>query len=175
MDTKGSSLEGIKKPKKAWMRYLLLAAGLVLGLALIAFGSGGGEKSGKVSNEGKDMLEYAAAMEEKAVRLCESVSGVTRGTVTVTVTFECGYESVYAEDSDKKNTSSGSSVSGKYATVGSGSSQQPIKTVTRMPVIAGIGVVCRGGGDELTRSELTALLSAAFGVGTNKIYIAEGN
>ena len=95
--------------------------------------------------------------------------------VTVTVTLECGYETVYAEDGEKKTASSGTSVSGKYATVGSGSSEQPIKTVTRAPVIAGIGVVCRGGGNELTRAELTALLSAAFGVGTNKIYISESN
>ena len=171
-----TSREVIKKPRKVWMRYLMLAAGLALGLLLIAFGSvRSGREDKNTESDSELMREYAAAVEEKATRLCESAAGVVRGSVTVTVTLECGYETVYAEDGEKKTASSGTSVSGKYATVGSGSSEQPIKTVTRAPVIAGIGVVCRGGGNELTRAELTALLSAAFGVGTNKIYISESN
>ena len=121
-----TSREVIKKPRKAWMRYLMLAAGLALGLLLIAFGSvRSGSKDKNTESDSELMREYAAAVEEKATRLCESTAGVVRGSVTVTVTLGCGYETVYAEDGEKKTASSGTSVSGKYATVGSGSSEQP--------------------------------------------------
>jgi len=113
--------------------------------------------------------------QEKVRKLCESVEGVGRGTVTVAVTLECGYETVYAEDSEKKTSQSGETVSGKYTKTGSGSSERPIKMVTRAPVIAGIGVVCRGGGNDATRAELILLISAAFGVGAGKISVAEAN
>ena len=59
--------------------------------------------------------------------------------------------------------------------MGGGSSEAPIRIGVRTPRIAGIGVVCRGGGDDVTRAELISLLSAAFGIGASKIYIAEAN
>ena len=56
-------------------------------------------------------------------------------------------------------------------TAGSGSSESPIYLSVKPPGIAGIGVVCDGGGDASVRRELISLLSAAYGVGTNKIYV----
>ena len=43
------------------------------------------------------------------------------------------------------------------------------------PSVSGIGIVCEGGGDASVRSQLLSLLSAAYGIGSNKIYIAEAN
>ncbi len=166
-----------KKPRAAWQRYLLLAAGLAAGLLLIAFGSSSGNSGGSGhkarENDIASMNEYAAALEAKARSLCEAVVGVGDGSVTVTVTLEGGFRNIYAEDSEKKSSQSGESVTGRHLTVGSGSSETPVKLGTDAPKIVGIGVVCRGGGDAVTRAELTALLSAAFGVGASKIYIAE--
>ena len=164
------------KPKKKWVRYLLLASGLVFGLVLIFVGSGRSTAgTEKADDDSAAMRDYAAETEEKVRKLCESVEGVGRGTVTVAVTLECGYETVYAEDSEKKTSQSGETVSGKYTKTGSGSSERPIKMDTRAPVIAGIGVVCRGGGNDATRAELILLISAAFGVGAGKISVAEAN
>lgn len=172
-DTAGSEKRGGTVGNK---RMILLAAGLALGLLLIAFGAFGEKtQSSEPINDAELMTEYALLLEEKATRLCEACRGVTPGTVMVTVTLERGYETVYAENEEDRMTSSGSELSGKYATVGSGSYEAPIKLASRAPVVAGIGVVCRGGGNAATRAELTALLSAAFGIGANKIYIAEGS
>lgn len=85
----------------------------------------------KAADDSAAMRDYAAETEEKVRKLCESVEGVGRGTVTVVVTLECGYETVYAEDSEKKTSQSGETVSGKYTKTGSGSSERPIKMVTR--------------------------------------------
>lgn len=38
--------------------------------------------------------------------------------------------------------------------------------------ICGIGIVCDGGDDPITREKLISLVSAACGVGANKIYVA---
>ena len=146
------------KPKKKWVRYLLLASGLVFGLVLIFVGSGRSTAgTEKAADDSAAMRDYAAETEEKVRKLCESVEGVGRGTVTVAVTLECGYETVYAEDSEKKTSQSGETVSGKYTKTGSGSSERPIKMVTRAPVIAGIGVVCRGGGNDASRADTAHL------------------
>lgn len=133
------------------------------------------KKTDSAVSDAAEINAYAAALEEKARALCESASGVGRGSVTVTVTLDGGFDAVYAEDSEKKTSGTGESVTGKYATVGGGSSETPIKIGVRTPRIAGIGVVCRGGGDDVTRAELISLLSAAFGIGASKIYIAEAN
>lgn len=135
----------------------------------------GRQKTDSAVSDAAEINAYAAALEEKARALCESASGVGRGSVTVTVTLDGGFDAVYAEDSEKKASGTGESVTGKYATVGGGLSEAPIMIGVRTPRIAGIGVVCRGGGDDVTRAELISLLSAAFGIGASKIYIAEAN
>ena len=165
MDSGRDIPKASKKARPAWRRYLLLAAGLAAGLLLIAFGSSGGKKTDSAVSDAAEINAYAAALEEKARALCESASGVGRGSVTVTVTLDGGFDAVYAEDSEKKTSGTGESVTGKYA----------IKIGVRTPRISGIGVVCRGGGDDVTRAELISLLSAAFGIGASKIYIAEAN
>lgn len=162
-----------KSPRPAWQRYLLLAAGLAAGLAMIAFGSGGSGRQKNTVNDAAEVAEYSAMLEEKARSLCEAVVG--GGSVRVTVTLEGGFCNIYAEDSEKKTANGSDSLSKKHITVGSGTSEAPVKIGVAAPKIAGIGVVCRGGGDDVTRAELIALLSAAFGVGESKIYIAEGN
>ena len=97
--------------------------------------------------------------------ICAQVAGV--GTVDVVVTLEGGYEYVYATD---VKIVSGSETR-TYITVGSGNSETLVYITERAPAITGIGVVCTGGMDAGVRREVTSLLSAAFGVGSNKIYV----
>lgn len=114
-----------------------------------------------------EIVEYGEYLEGQAKKLCESVKGIS--SVTVTITLEGGFEQVYA--TDRQITQSGQSV--EYVKLGSGSSSKLCATSVRAPTIAGIGISCKGCKDSTTKAELTALLSASFGVGTNKIYITE--
>lgn len=109
--------------------------------------------------------EYRADLEARMEAICARVTGV--GAVDVIVTLEGGYEYVYA--TDKKVTVGGESTS--YITVGSGDDESLVYLTERLPAIVGIGVVCTGGMDPTVRREVTALLAAAFGVGSNKIYV----
>ncbi len=147
---KGESALGGKR------RYLLLAIGFALGLGLLLYGSmgGGEEKTKTVLPEAES---YRLALEEEIRTLCLGVPGVRD--VTVLVSLEGGYEYLYATD---KN--------GECVTVGSGSDRHAVVEQILPPEIGGIGIVCRGADGSL-RAELTELLAAALGIGTNKIYI----
>ena len=141
-------------------RWLIIAAVLALGLGLLLF-SGGGEKSGGASTELSEIEKYERDLEGRIKGLCSSVRGVSN--VTVAVTLEGGFEYVYATDEK-----------GKPVTVGSGSSATAVILRRETPKIAGVGIVCTGGGDENIKNRLISLVSAAYGVGSNRIFITEG-
>lgn len=146
-----------------------VAALLVLGLGLLLWGAGGEEQkavdsSAQVVNE---LIEYSEYLEGQVRKLCENVDGVSA--VTVSITLEGGFEQTYA--TDRQFTPNGQNI--EYVKVGSGASSHLCSTGFIAPTIAGIGICCKGCEDSATRAELTALVAAAFGVGSNKIYIAE--
>ena len=148
-------IESLKKNKRIWLIILFATVGIMLLLA-------GGENTGKTEEvSGEQMLlEYSKEVEDKIKELCSKVKGVSD--VSVAVSFESGFEYVYARDDD-----------GDIAMAGSGSSKSAIRIKEKMPVISGIGVVCKGGGDPAVQKKLLDLLSAAFGISSNKIFIAE--
>jgi stage III sporulation protein AG len=92
--------------------------------------------------------------------------------VQVVVTLAGGYEYVYARDLVSKTDSDSYTWEESYVIVGSGSAQSPLLLVKKQPEIAGVGIVCTGGADARVQNELTALVSAAFGIGTNKIHVS---
>lgn len=140
-------------------KYWLLGLGFLAGLLLLLYGNFGG--LGKEKNTVQETPEaeaYRTRLEEEIRALCARADGV--GNVTVLVSLEGGYEYVYACDE-----------SGKCVTVGSGSSKEAVVEQVLPPRIGGIGIVCDGGEDAELCQRLTLLLSAALGIGANKIYI----
>ena len=155
------------KEKNKYSTLITLVAA-VLGLLLFLWGSFGSSRKEDDEVSSADEIEaYSAYLEEQAVRLCESVRGVSD--VTVALTLEGSFEQIYA--ADKTSTAVGQTL--EYVKLGNGASAQLCAVSVMAPKVSGIGVTCRGGKNETVRAELTSLLSAAFGVGTNKIYITE--
>ncbi len=115
--------------------------------------------------EAHSVEDYRLALERRMADITAEVAGA--GSVSVVVTLEGGYEYVYAYD--KKTTVGGESTS--YITVGSGADESLVYITERAPAITGVGVVCDGGMDPDVRREVTALISAAFGVPSHKIYV----
>lgn len=146
---------------------MMFGCGL-LGVLLLLLGGGiiGGSKSQSSTPERQDLTEYCAMLERGIERLCSSVAGVSD--VTAAVTLKSGFEYVYATDTQSK---SGGGHEIKYITVGSGSNEGTVYITEKMPEIAGIGIVCRGGSDPAIVQKLTALICAAYGISSNKIYI----
>ena len=170
-----------EREKKAawWRRGWILIVGAVLGVALILWGNRDvdavrSEKATTV-NEGEqdELVAYGAQLERKIEALCEGVCGVSG--VRAVVTFSGDFQYTYATDSDTQQKDGIREDRLEYVTVGSGSSEQTVLLSRTPPDVSGIGIVCDGGASPEARRELVALLSATFGIGSNKIYVAEAN
>ncbi|MBE6586034.1 MAG: hypothetical protein E7645_05850 [Ruminococcaceae bacterium] len=167
----------MKKSGKLWVAL----GGLALGMAFLLFG---GEWQAVFMKEetkstgapahpdGEDiqlsMETYRRAIESRVKEICGRVSGA--GEVFAMVNLAGGYEYVYA--TDQKTNGTGSSY--EYIVIGRGEDERVVYLTERVPEILGIGVVCTGGNSTAVRNEITALLSAAFGVGSHKIYVTGG-
>lgn len=145
----------------------LIPVGAIVGIALILFGGGLG-KSGTASagndpDAKEEIAEYQTYLENRVRLLCESSGGVSD--VTVIVTLAGGFSSVYATEEKNGNET--------YVILGSGSSESPLLLCQEAPEIAGIGVVCRGGGNGNNQKELTELICAAFHIPSNRVRVTE--
>ena len=156
MNNKGI-VSRLRKNGKVW---IIILAGL-LGVMLLLFGGGvdKSDNSVKSISEEDRFVEYSDKIEAKILELCSKVEGVNN--VSVAVSFESGFEYVYATDGDKT------------LTVGSGSSENAVQVTQKPPTISGIGIVCSGGGNPQIQQKLINLISSAFGIGSNRIYITE--
>lgn len=159
---------GDKKKTLLNTKLIMLVACGALGLLLMLYGGGyfTGEEDGVSSVRDSDaIIEYTEMLEESIQKLCSGVSGVSN--VNVAVTLENGFEYVYAADSEMRDGQS----EYKYITVGSGSREGTVYITEKPPKIGGVGVVCRGGDDPAVQRKLISLISAAYNVPSNKIYI----
>lgn len=160
----------------------IVLIGLVLGIILLLFGGEwkkvfmteddpAAATPSEAAGEGVELLSmesYRTALEERICDICVRVTGA--GQVYAVVNLAGGYEYVYA--TDRKVTSSGET--NEHIIIGSGNEERVVYLTERVPEILGIGVVCQGGNDPRVKGEITALLSAAFGVGSHKIYVTGG-
>ncbi len=131
----------------------VLVSAAVIGALILFFSSS--EQKTQVSND--ENAEYIRQTENK---IKQTVGAICGGDVYVIVTLEYGAETQYAknvtENSEQTVLSSGA----------------PVKTRTAGPVIRGISVVCRNGGDPVIRQRITETLSCAYGISSARIYVA---
>ncbi len=152
---------------KKSMRWLWLVAAVGAILLLL-----GGMELSQDTAENRDagyspdedeLVLYQQYLEERIESLCESLSGV--GDVTAVVTLSGGFTSEYATEWIDGNE--------EYVILGSGSSASALFLSRKAPDIAGIGIVCRTKSTDSARAELISLVSAAFHVPTNRIYVTQ--
>ena len=149
--------------------FVLLLA--IIGVAILLIGaySKNEEKTGAdyYSEGSMDADAYAEYIEKRICELCERIDGV--GEVCAVVTLDGGYSTVYAQ-----NSQSGSSgYKNEFVLTGSGSSEKALLVGYSTPKVSGVGIVCRGGGNDGIKKEIISLISATFGVSSNKIYVTE--
>ena len=157
--------------KKGSLKILIFS--LLVGFLLLLIGGLGifdrEEKMGTGQpdeNKYASFYEYKEALESEIRLICESVSGVDA--VSVITFFDGVGESIYAKD-----TQIGTSERTEYVIIGSGSSSHALYLGESLPKISGIGVICKTGGREDIRNEITALLAATYGLSMTRIYVAE--
>ena len=171
-DVKGT-VGQMKKSGKLWIVMLGAASGLgllVIGSLDLPIFQRNEKKSATINTEQAELQAFRAELAGEIAQLCAGVRGV--GRVQVMVTLSGGYEYVYACDVQSKTGKDTYTWEESYVLVGSGSAQAPILLMKLQPSVAGVGIVCDGGGDPAVQNELVSLVSATFGIGTNKIHVS---
>ena len=150
-------------------RIIILIVVGALGLILLIWGGIGSSSAGDVEQKetAPDPELYSAAVETEVVRICRGVVGNCG--VDAVVSLGGGYRAVYASDSQ----GSSAGYKNSMVLVGSGSSEEAVLVCYDNPEITGIGIVISCPENDRVRREVISLVSAAFSVGTNKIYVAE--
>ena len=175
----GSELKGAIKHMKKNGTFWVVIFGLVAGIILLIIGSGDffGDKNRKNgATPGEDgeirlsLSEYESIIENDISSLCGQVAGVD--SVFVAVTLEKGVEYVYARN---VQAASDGDERSEYVIIGSGSSAHALYLCEKPPEIGGIGVVCKCDNIEQVRYEIISLLSAAYDVPMNKIYVTQSD
>lgn len=156
-----------KDQKSLFIMIILIVIGIIL---LLIPSSKSSNQTSK--NDEMRMADYSKNLEKKIADLCEGVSGVYN--VHVTVYFDSSFETIYAYNEECKSSGSGYNSEKKYVTVGSGNDESMVCILEKMPNICGVAIVCSGGGNPQISRELISLISSAYGVSKNKIYVAEG-
>ena len=161
-----------KEPVSPKNRFWLVGLG-ILGILLLLIGGYGGlygeresDSISKTSENVPDADAFCRELEAKIVAICSRVSGV--GEVNVAVSLDGGYQTIFVSNS----YISDDAVRQETVLLGSGSSEEAIAVGYRCPEIAGVGIVCDGGGETGIRAELISLVSAAFNIPSHKIYVS---
>ena len=145
---------------------LVLLAMAILGVILMCVVGNDEDKEGKpISIEDMDPAEYARSVEERVKELCNRIDGVS--STYAVVTLKGGYRAIYASD-----IQSGSNSKNQTVIIGSGSAEKGLLVGYDNPEIGGIGIVCSGGDDYNVKKNIIAVVSSAFDIPSNKIFVA---
>ncbi len=153
----------IKKSRAFIIAAALLAAALLLLTRASSSDTGRADPGfGYSSSE-----EYREKLQSQVAELAK---GVTKKNCSVVITFERGYEYVFAANQQSvRNSAEGSDVRREYVLAGGDS---PVLVEERMPKVCGVAIVCRG----ITAAEefkLIKLVSALFDLPTNRIGVTD--
>ena len=143
--------EAFSKIFKSKKTVFVLAAAALIGVALMLIGN-----TGKKADTNDEISEYEAMTENKIEQTVKAMCG---GKVYVIVTAEYGKETQYAKNKTEQS---------EQTVLSSGS---PVVERTAAPVIRGITVVCKNGGDPAVCRRITEALSTAYGISSARIYV----
>ena len=164
--------ENVNKSQNSSLKMFLPVIAAIVGIGLLFVGNFMGKNAEKDDKSEQsaaptefDAQAFAKAVEKNIVDICSEISGV--GHVRAVVTLGGGYRAIYVSDSQ----ASGSSYRNQTVITGSGSSEKPLLIGYQNPEITGIGIVCSGVVDGEVKQNIISLVSAAFGISSNKIYV----
>ena len=117
-----------------------------LGLLLVSVAASHGESEKSTVKEAETLDEYREKLEGELASLCGGVSGV--GKCRVFITFDKGAQNTY---------------------------KNGVLTESKPPHVSGVTVVCEGGESDKVKSSLTNMITALFGIGSNRVAILKLN
>lgn len=156
----------LKKDKKALFTVVIG----ITGMMLVLLSELPSHSEPEVGNKAEE-LYLSESLEEDTERLISKISGA--GKVSVMLTYDCSQETVWATDSDRQTQAEGKSTNElRHIIIDSRDGETGLAVKVLYPRVRGVAVVCTGGDDPIVKSEIKALVSALFDIGSNRISIA---
>ena len=164
--------ELFQSEKRVRLLAVLGAVGVLL-ICLSEFITFPTPKDAKSEASATSTSDYCDTTEDKLENIIAQVAGA--GRVQVMITLESSDEKVYAAD-EKTDTKTGTdtqqkSTDEKYVLIDNGAGDDGILLKTNAPKVKGVIVVCDGGDDPTVAKQITDAVSAALGIGANRISV----
>ena len=158
-----SALSKLKKDKKT---LIILVVG-ILGMLFIMMSPS--DVKGKKNNENSiDTTFTTQDMQEEIRILIESIKGA--GETKVFITYESDGETVYAVNTDEKADGSDVHLKSEYIIT---DDENGLILKVLYPEVRGVAVICKGGNDPVVKEKIYSVISALFGISSNKISVAD--
>lgn len=168
---------------------LVMALGILGMLLLLASQCASTAKPGDAPMDGAPQAaneEYIQALEKKMGDLIDSVDGV--GKARVMITLESSAQLVYATEEksrtdrsqdisgeDKRKEQSSDDLQSNLVLVDRGSGQkQPLVTTQIEPAVKGVVVVCPGADNKVVGARIVEVVTTALGIGANRVCVVKG-
>lgn len=120
-----------------------------------------------------DVNDFCAQTEKKLSELIAQVEGA--GRVQVMLTIESSDEKIYAADEKSNAKTDGDaeqkSYDSQYVLVDGASGDTGMLLKTNAPKVKGVIIVCDGGENPAVANQITNAVSAALGVGANRVSV----
>ena len=130
------------------------------------------QEKGDIESENKNQEQvtdnvFIEEQQKLLKQILESVDGV--GKCEVMLTLESGTEYIYAQEEKANNYG----VDNTYKTVTDGKNETPVVIKKLSPQIAGVAIVCEGGGSNNIKSTVTDIVSKVLCIDSAKISISK--
>ncbi|HEZ7986148.1 MAG TPA: hypothetical protein RWO09_04345 [Ruminococcus sp.] len=119
-----------------------------------------------------DAESYCSETEKRLEKFLSNINGV--GNVKVYLTVGSSERYVYAAEGRHSKTENKTEEEKKYVIIGGGSDKSALIETVKAPVIEGAVVICSGCSNPAVKEQIYRAVSAALGISTGKIYVAEG-
>ncbi|MGN0519487.1 MAG: hypothetical protein ACI4LB_01990 [Candidatus Fimenecus sp.] len=164
--------ELFKSEKRVRLLAVLGAVGVLL-ICLSEFISFPSKQDAQAQTAEVSASDYCDTTEEKLEKIISQVEGA--GRVQVMMTLESSDEKVYAAD-EKTDTKTGAdtqqkSTDEKYVLIDNGTGDDGILLKTNAPKVKGVIIVCDGGDNPTVANQITDAVSAALGIGANRVSV----
>ncbi len=114
---------------------------------------------------------YVSETEKRLSDLLGEIDGVGKAQVMLTVSGTEEY--VYAEEEKSDMDSERTARENKYVIIGGSSGKEALLRKIENPEISGVVIVCEGGDSSIVKESVKSAVSAAFGLPSNKIFVAK--
>lgn len=125
------------------------------------------------SKSGSDNTSSSSATEDNyeqtlTSKIADMVKAITGGTAQITVTLEKSSEYVYAYD--EKNSGEDTT---HIILKDKDGSQSLVKVTQIEPIVKGVVIVCKNGGDAVTKQRITDAVTTALGISSAHVCVLE--